>query len=82
MRNPFFARFDSASIFGALLGTEEIGLWLLAPNGPGAVVVERRSEDSAFVLATTWETFNGEIQITDFMPIGKAAHHWYGGLRV
>lgn len=64
-------RFDSASIFGALLGSEEHGRWLLAPNGPGAIVVDRRYEESTFVLATTWETFSGKIRITDFMPIGE-----------
>lgn len=34
-------RFDSASIFGALLGGEEHGCWLLAPKQPDAAVTER-----------------------------------------
>ncbi len=29
-------RFDSASTFGALLGNEDHGRWLLAPSDPGA----------------------------------------------
>lgn len=64
-------RFDSASIFGALLGSEEHGRWLIAPNDPGAIVVERRYEESTFVHLTTWKTSSGTIRITDFMPIGE-----------
>lgn len=36
-----FPRFDSPSIFGALLGLDDHGRWLLAPAQPDAVVVSR-----------------------------------------
>ncbi|KRE59381.1 glycoside hydrolase family 15 [Arthrobacter sp. Soil736] len=64
-------RFDSASIFGALLGSEEHGRWLLAPKQPEAVVVSRRYKESTFVLETMWQTSSGEATITDFMPLGE-----------
>ncbi|WP_371706661.1 trehalase-like domain-containing protein [Pseudarthrobacter sp. NIBRBAC000502772] len=64
-------RFDSASIFGALLGSEEHGRWLLTPNDPDAHVVERLYVDSTFVLETTWKTSRGKVRITDFMPVGE-----------
>ncbi|MEV8149767.1 glycoside hydrolase family 15 protein [Arthrobacter sp. NPDC080073] len=62
-------RFDSASIFGALLGSEEHGRWLLAPSQPDAVVVDRHYLASTFVLETTWQTSSGQVRITDFMPV-------------
>lgn len=40
-----FPRFDSPSVFAALLGSQEHGRWLLAPSQPDAVVVERRYVD-------------------------------------
>lgn len=64
-------RFDSDSIFGALLGSEEHGRWLLAPRQPEAVVVDRHYLASTFVLETTWQTPGGRARITDFMPIGE-----------
>ncbi|WP_394940594.1 glycoside hydrolase family 15 protein [Psychromicrobium sp. YIM B11713] len=65
-----FPRFDSPSIFGALLGTEEHGHWLLAPATEHATVVERRYLDSTFVLQTDWSTETGAVRVTDFMPVG------------
>jgi GH15 family glucan-1,4-alpha-glucosidase len=65
-----FPRFDSPSVFAALLGSEEHGRWLLAPSQPDAVVVERRYMDSTFVLQTTWRTDTGRVLVTDFMPVG------------
>ncbi len=65
-------RFDSASIFAALLGREEHGLWSLAPSHPEAVVVDRHYMASTFVLETTWQTLGGLARITDFMPIGES----------
>ena len=64
-------RFDSSSIFSALLGREEHGRWLLAPGEPEAVVVDRRYAPSTFVLQTTWRTPSGQVRTTDFMPIGE-----------
>ncbi|MFP7760669.1 glycoside hydrolase family 15 protein [Marisediminicola sp. LYQ85] len=65
-------RFDSASTFGALLGDDTHGRWLLAPAG---VVVEtsRHYLDDTFVLVTRWVTATGEAEVTEFMPRGD--HH-------
>jgi GH15 family glucan-1,4-alpha-glucosidase len=62
-------RFDSASTFGALLGTEDHGRWLLAPD---AEVVETSREylGSTFILVTRWVTEGGEVEVTDLMPYG------------
>ncbi len=65
-----FPRFDSESVFGALLGTSEYGRWLVAPSAAEAEVVERNYIDSTFVLQTRWRTDDGEVLVTDFMSIG------------
>jgi GH15 family glucan-1,4-alpha-glucosidase len=67
-----FPRFDSPSVFAALLGSEEHGRWLLAPSPPEAVVIDRRYADSTFVLQTTWQTDSGRILVTEFMPVGDS----------
>lgn len=65
-----FPRFDSPSVFAALLGNEEHGRWLLAPRQADAVVVDRHYMDSTFVLQTTWQTDTGKVLVTEFMPVG------------
>jgi GH15 family glucan-1,4-alpha-glucosidase len=65
-----FPRFDSPSVFAALLGSEEHGRWLLAPRPPEAVVIDRHYMDSTFVLQTTWQTDTGKVLVTEFMPVG------------
>jgi len=64
-----FPRYDSASMFGALLGTAEQGRWLVAPSD-GTAVATRSYLDSTFVLATRWVTDTGELEVLDFMPVG------------
>ena len=67
-----FPRFDSDSLFAALLGKKDHGRWLVAP-APGAgsaEVVEWHYVDSTFVLVTRWHTDVGDVQVTDFMPVG------------
>lgn len=62
-------RYDSASTFGALLGTEDHGRWMLRPTDPTART--RRSYDGdGFVLVTRWETADGVAEVTDVMPHG------------
>lgn len=67
-------RFDSASTFGALLGTEDQGRWLLAPAAslePGSEIRSTRSYiEDTFILQTRWVTPEGEVEVTDFMPQG------------
>jgi len=62
-------RFDSASTFGALLGTEDHGRWLLAPAG-AHVETSRSYVRDSFVLETRWVTETGEVVVTDLMPHG------------
>jgi len=62
-------RFDSASTFGALLGTEDHGRWLLAPVDP-VVETSRRYLGTTFTLVTRWVTENGEVEVTELMPHG------------
>ncbi len=65
-----FPRFDSPSVFTALLGTSEHGRWLMAPADPQAAVSHRHYVGRTFVLETTWQTPTGTAKITDFMPVG------------
>jgi GH15 family glucan-1,4-alpha-glucosidase len=60
-------RWDRPSVFGALLGTEDNGRWLLAPLDPDATST-RRYEGDNFLLLTTWQTPEGEVEVLDFMP--------------
>jgi GH15 family glucan-1,4-alpha-glucosidase len=62
-------RFDSASTFGALLGDDRHGSWLLAPTDLAATAVRKYRPDT-FVLETRWTTDTGEVQVLDLMPLG------------
>ncbi|WP_411731789.1 glycoside hydrolase family 15 protein [Paeniglutamicibacter sp.] len=64
-----FPRFDSGSVFAALLGTRENGRWLLAPLE--GEVISRNYLDSSFVLRTLWGSDTGQVLVTDFMPMGN-----------
>ena len=64
-------RYDSASMFGALLGTEDNGRWLLAPRDASATSIRRYAGDT-FILLTEWTTDTGQIEVTDFMPHGTS----------
>ncbi|MEJ1231447.1 MAG: glycoside hydrolase family 15 protein [Galbitalea sp.] len=62
-------RFDSASMFGALLGDEDHGRWLVAPADE-VLSVSREYLEDTFVLVTHWQTKTGRVDVTDFMPTG------------
>ena len=62
-----FPRFDSPSCFGALLGDEENGHWLLAPVGATECTSRSYNGDS-LVLETLWVTPTGTAKVIDFMP--------------
>ena len=64
-----FPRYDSGSVFAALLGTREHGRWLLAPRD--GRVIGRNYLDSSFVLRTLWGSGTGQVLVTDFMPLGN-----------
>ncbi|MGW5524166.1 glycoside hydrolase family 15 protein [Gordonia sp. NPDC003950] len=61
-------RYDSPSIFGALLGTQDHGRWRLAPTDRDARATRRYDGDS-MILVTRWETADGIAEVCEFMPI-------------
>ena len=65
-----FPRYDSASMFAALLGDEHHGRWLVAPEHDEATAT-RSYLPNTFVLITRWSTPEGEVEVTDFMPHGN-----------
>lgn len=65
-------RFDSASVFGALLGDAEQGRWSLRP-ADAAATATRTYEDDTFTLVTRWSTGDGEVEVTDLMPVGDGS---------
>jgi GH15 family glucan-1,4-alpha-glucosidase len=64
-------RFDSGACFAALLGGPEHGRWLIAPVDPEPRV-SRRYRDGSLILETRFETAEGAVEITDFMPMGNS----------
>jgi GH15 family glucan-1,4-alpha-glucosidase len=62
-----FPRFDSGACFAALLGTPEHGRWLLAPTSP-ITRSSRAYRRDTLILESTYETADGAIRATDFMP--------------
>jgi len=60
-------RFDSPACFAALLGTADNGRWRLAPAGAQRAT-KRRYRDGTLVLETEWQTDEGVVRVTDFMP--------------
>jgi GH15 family glucan-1,4-alpha-glucosidase len=61
-------RFDSDACFAALLGTRDHGRWLIAPQGE-IKRTERRYLPGTAILETTFETEDGAVAVTDFMPL-------------
>lgn len=65
--------FDSDACFGAILGTEKNGRWLIAPS-EGATSTSRRYLGNTLILETRLETKSGTVVLIDFMPPrGKAS---------
>jgi GH15 family glucan-1,4-alpha-glucosidase len=60
-------RFDSPSCFTALLGDARHGRWLMAPAGE-VTGTARRYRPGTLVLETDFETRDGTVRVTDFMP--------------
>ncbi|MET8474875.1 glycoside hydrolase family 15 protein [Streptomyces sp. NPDC006422] len=60
-------RFDSPACFAALLGSEDNGHWRLAPKGADHCTT-RAYRSGSLVLDTEWETPDGSVRVTDFMP--------------
>jgi GH15 family glucan-1,4-alpha-glucosidase len=60
-------RFDSPSIFGALVDEERGGRFLIAPAGPFRA--GRSYLGDTNVLVTRFAAPGGELELTDFMPV-------------
>jgi GH15 family glucan-1,4-alpha-glucosidase len=61
-------RFDSDACFAALLGSPDHGRWLIAPHGE-TKRTQRRYRPGTAILETTFETADGVVTLTDFMPL-------------
>ncbi|QLD11583.1 glycoside hydrolase family 15 protein [Microbacterium oleivorans] len=61
-------RYDSGSIFAALLGDRTHGRWSLRPTDPAATAT-RRYDGDTFVLVTRWECATGVAEVHEFMPV-------------
>ena len=78
-------RYDSGSMFGALLGDPNHGRWQLAPtavcdaeaaatssgSARAETIASRSYRGNTFILTTVWNTPTGEVEVTDFMPHGN-----------
>ena len=62
-------RFDSPSVFGALLDSRKGGRFQVCPDGP-YTSCQRYIEDTN-VLVTTFQMPTGTLQLTDFMACGE-----------
>ncbi|AKA03253.1 glucoamylase [Streptomyces noursei ZPM] len=60
-------RFDSPACFAALVGDQDNGHWTLAPRAAGARA-QRTYRGDSLILDTVWETEEGSVRVTDFMP--------------
>ncbi|GAA1518535.1 glycoside hydrolase family 15 protein [Agromyces terreus] len=63
-------RFDSPSVFAAIIGGPEAGHWTLRPTDDGATST-RAYDRGTFVLRTRWRSADGtaEAEVVEFMPI-------------
>jgi GH15 family glucan-1,4-alpha-glucosidase len=65
--------FDSSACFAALLHDESAGQWCIAPAGAGGAT-RRDYRGDTLIVDTEWDTPNGSVRLTDFMPPrGEAA---------
>ena len=60
-------RFDSPACFAGLVGSDENGRWLLAPEGT-VIETRRRYRDETLILETEHRTAEGTVAVIDFMP--------------
>ena len=65
-------RFDSDAVFAGLLDPGSGGHWSILPRGAAAST--RRYLGRTNVLETRFETADGIVRVTDFMPIAAEAH--------
>ncbi|MFJ7948064.1 trehalase-like domain-containing protein [Streptomyces sp. NPDC096354] len=66
-------RFDSPSIFGALLDSENGGHWTIAPQAPTYATKQLYYPDTCALL-TRFMTDQGVGSVVDFMPPASPRH--------
>jgi GH15 family glucan-1,4-alpha-glucosidase len=66
--------FSSAACFAALLGTRDHGFWQIAPKGK-VKAIRRQYVGHTLIVETTFETREGEVCLTDFMPPREKHSH-------
>jgi GH15 family glucan-1,4-alpha-glucosidase len=64
-------RFDSESVFAALLGEPQNGRWLIEPAGE-VVRRSRRYRGETGILETEFETAEGCVTVIDFMALAES----------
>jgi len=62
-------RFDSGSVFAALLDPERGGTWSIRPLGEWTST--QRYLPRTNILETTFRTADGAVRVTDFMPVDE-----------
>jgi GH15 family glucan-1,4-alpha-glucosidase len=60
--------FSSEACFAKLLGTDENGLWKIAPSD-GEWKVQRTYREHTLIVETIFESRDWEVRLTDFMPV-------------
>ena len=65
-----FPRFDSASVFGALLD-KDAGHWSIRPSGE--FTVTRSYVEASMVLRTVFDTAQGTLELLDAMDLGTSS---------
>ena len=66
--------FDSPAVFCRLLDASRGGTFRLSPTGRYSV--SRGYDGATNVLVTTFDTENGRIRLTDFMPVRRRPIRW------
>lgn len=62
-------QFDSPACFAALLGDKHNGQWWLGPaDAQRPLATRRRYKGESLVLESEWDTPDGTVRVTDFMP--------------
>src|ERR671914_2125620 len=70
-----FPRFDSPSVFAAILDVKRGGSFRLCPVAPFASKQTYLNDTN--VLSTLFATDTGQVEILDFMPLGEmVVQHW------
>jgi GH15 family glucan-1,4-alpha-glucosidase len=59
--------FSSGACFAALLGTQDHGFWKIAPTGK-IESIDRQYKQHTLIVDTIFETADGAVCVTDFMP--------------